>query len=90
MPKRANGGGRSGGYLSCPHCSSRTAPARPAVEIFGLFLRREADTGTDLGLTIAKTFRDAHGQRIWVDNVPRGGATFCFALGIATDLPEEH
>lgn len=60
-------------------------PARPAVEIVGLFLRREADTGTDLGLAIAP-----HGQRIWVDNVPRGGATFCFALRIATDLPEEH
>ena len=64
-------------------------PARPAVEIVGLFLRREADTGTDLGLAIAKTFLDAHGQRIWVDNVPRGGATFCFALAI-TGLPEEH
>jgi two-component system sensor histidine kinase KdpD len=58
-------------------------------EIFGLFLRRQADTGTGLGLAIAKTFLDAHGQRIWVDNVP-GGATFCFTLPIATDLSEEH
>jgi two-component system sensor histidine kinase KdpD len=48
-------------------------------EIFGLFLRREADTGLD-----------AHGQRIWVDNVPGGGASFCFTLPIATDLSEEH
>ena len=59
-------------------------------EIFGLFLRREADTGTGLGLAIAKTFLDAHGQRIWVDNVPGGGAALCFTLPIATDLSEEH
>lgn len=59
-------------------------------EIFGLFLRRQADTGTGLGLAIAKTFLDAHGQRIWVDNVPGGGASFCFTLPIATDLSEEH
>ena len=41
-------------------------------------------------MAIAKTFLDAHGQRIWVDNVPGDGATFCFTLPIATDLSEEH
>jgi two-component system, OmpR family, sensor histidine kinase KdpD len=59
-------------------------------EIFGLFSRRKADTGTGLGLAIAKTFLDAHGQRIWVDNDPGGGATFCFTLPVAMDLSEEH
>jgi two-component system, OmpR family, sensor histidine kinase KdpD len=59
-------------------------------EIFGLFIRRQADTGTGLGLAIAKTFLDAHGQRIWVDNVPGGGARFSFTLPIAIELSEEH
>lgn len=58
-------------------------------EVFGVFIRREADTGTGLGLAIAKTFLDAHGQRIWVDETPGGGATFCFTLPIATGLREE-
>jgi two-component system, OmpR family, sensor histidine kinase KdpD len=59
-------------------------------EIFGLFARREADTGTGLGLAIAKTFLDAHHQRIWVDETPGGGACLCFTLPIAATLTEEH
>lgn len=50
-------------------------PAR-RHEIFELFTRRDADAGAGLGLTIAKTFVDAHGQRIWVDEAPGGGAVF--------------
>jgi hypothetical protein len=43
-------------------------------EIFGLFARRDDDAGAGLGLTIAKTFVEAHGQRIWVETAPGGGA----------------
>jgi two-component system sensor histidine kinase KdpD len=58
-------------------------------EVFGLFARREGDTGAGLGLAIAKTFIDAHGQRIWVEDAPEGGARFCFTLPVAAQLPEE-
>jgi two-component system sensor histidine kinase KdpD len=58
-------------------------------EIFELFARRSDDAGTGLGLTIAKTFIEAHGQRIWVDDAPGGGAKFCFTLPVAANLSEE-
>jgi two-component system sensor histidine kinase KdpD len=49
-------------------------------EIFGLYPRRADDTGAGLGLTIAKSFVEAHGQRIWVEDAPGGGARFCCTL----------
>jgi two-component system, OmpR family, sensor histidine kinase KdpD len=52
-------------------------------EIFGLLARRDDDAGAGLGLSIAKTFVEAHGQRIWVDDAPGGGARFCFTLPVA-------
>jgi two-component system sensor histidine kinase KdpD len=58
-------------------------------EVFELFARRHDDAGAGLGLTIAKTFIEAHGQRIWVDDAPQGGARFCFTLPIAAPVPEE-
>ena len=58
-------------------------------EIFELFARRSDDAGAGLGLTIAKTFIEAHGQRIWVDDAPGGGAKFCFTLPVAANLSEE-
>jgi two-component system sensor histidine kinase KdpD len=44
------------------------------------------DTGgrAGLGLTIAKTFVEAHGERIWVDDIADGGACFAFTLPLAT------
>jgi two-component system, OmpR family, sensor histidine kinase KdpD len=57
--------------------------------IFELFARRAGDAGAGLGLTIAKTFIEAHGQRIWVQDVPQGGARFCFTLPVAAPIPEE-
>ena len=30
---------------------------------------------------IAKTFVEAHGERIWYEEVPEGGARFVFSLG---------
>jgi two-component system sensor histidine kinase KdpD len=58
-------------------------------EIFGLLARRVDDSGAGLGLMIAKTFIEAHGQRIWVDDAPGGGARFCFTLPVAASIPEE-
>ncbi len=58
-------------------------------EIFELFARRDSDAGAGLGLTIAKTFIEAHGERIWVDEAPGGGAVFHFTLPVAAPIPEE-
>jgi two-component system sensor histidine kinase KdpD len=58
-------------------------------EIFRLFARREGDAGAGLGLTIAKTFVEAHGQRIWVEDAPGGGARFCFTLPVALSVTDE-
>jgi two-component system sensor histidine kinase KdpD len=58
-------------------------------EIFGIFARRAGDAGAGLGLTIAKTFIEAHGQHIWVEDAPEGGARFCFTLPVAAPIPEE-
>jgi two-component system sensor histidine kinase KdpD len=36
-----------------------------------------------VGLAIAKAFIEAHGQQIWVENAPTGGARFCFTMPAA-------
>ena len=59
-------------------------------EIFTMFVRRDNDAGAGLGLTIARTFVEAHGQRIWVEDAPGGGARFCFTLPAATSVAEER
>ena len=40
--------------------------------------RQEASTG--LGLTLAKSFIELHGGRLWVESAPGQGSTFTFAL----------
>ena len=59
-------------------------------EIFTVFERRADDAGAGLGLTIAKTFVEAHGQHIWVQEAPGGGARFCFTLPAAANVAEER
>jgi two-component system sensor histidine kinase KdpD len=58
-------------------------------EIFGLLARRSSDAGAGLGLSIARTFIEAHGQRIWVDDAPHGGARFWFTLPTAQLIGQE-
>jgi two-component system sensor histidine kinase KdpD len=64
-------------------------PVTRREEIFGLFPRREHDAGAGLGLTIARTFVEAHDQRIWVEDAPGSGARFCFTLPVAVEIAEE-
>lgn len=33
-----------------------------------------------IGLSVCRTIVEAHGGRIWAENVPEGGAVFCFTL----------
>jgi two-component system sensor histidine kinase KdpD len=84
-----------GGALAAPnavqvHVADHGPGVRPERrnEIFELFARRR-DAGAGLGLTIAKTFVEAHGQRIWVEDAPGGGARFCFTLPVAASIPDE-
>jgi two-component system sensor histidine kinase KdpD len=55
------------------------SPERRA-DLFGLNARRDIDSGAGLGLIIARTFVEAHGQTIRVDDSPAGGACFSFTL----------
>ncbi len=58
-------------------------PGIPVSEREAVFDRHvRFDTGgrAGLGLTIAKTFVEAHGEHIWVEDVPGGGARFAFTL----------
>jgi len=38
-----------------------------------------------LGLTIAKTFVEAHGEEIWYEDGPNHGARFVFSLPLANE-----
>jgi two-component system, OmpR family, sensor histidine kinase KdpD len=58
-------------------------------EVFGLLARRDDDAGAGLGLSIAKTFVEAHGERIWVEDAPGGGARFCFTVPVAEYVEED-
>jgi two-component system sensor histidine kinase KdpD len=48
--------------------------------VFDRFVRFDTGGRTGLGLTIARTFVEAHGEHIWVEDLPAGGARFVFTL----------
>ena len=48
--------------------------------VFDRFSPSGSGERSGLGLTIAKTFVEAHGERIWYEPVPGGGARFVFSL----------
>jgi two-component system sensor histidine kinase KdpD len=52
--------------------------------IFQTFVRFDTGGRSGLGLAIAKAFVEAHGDRIWVEEAPRGGARFVFTLPVAS------
>ena len=61
-------------------------PGVPAAEreaVFDRYVRFDTGGRAGLGLTIAKTFVEAHGEHIWVEDVPGGGARFVFTLPVA-------
>jgi two-component system sensor histidine kinase KdpD len=85
---RAVGDGRQPVEVSVTDHGPGVGPGRRS-DIFEVLARRPGDAGAGLGLTIAKTFIEAHGQHIWVADAPGGGARFCFTLPIAAATPEE-
>jgi two-component system sensor histidine kinase KdpD len=58
-------------------------PGVPPAEreaVFERYVRFDTGGRAGLGLTIAKTFVEAHGEHIWVEDAPAGGARFVFTL----------
>ncbi|HUJ65932.1 MAG TPA: ATP-binding protein, partial [Acidimicrobiales bacterium] len=56
-------------------------PEREAV--FESFVQFDTGGRSGLGLAIAKTFLEAHGERIWIEGPPEGGARLVFTLPVA-------
>jgi two-component system, OmpR family, sensor histidine kinase KdpD len=58
-------------------------PPEDRERLFRPFERgRTSARGSGLGLAIARGFTEAHGGRIWIEEVPRGGARFVFTLPV--------
>ena len=58
-------------------------PRAERTNVFLMFTRGGATGGTGVGLAIARAFVAAHGEDIWVEDAPGGGARFCFTLPAA-------
>jgi len=55
-------------------------PSGDRETIFDRFTQLSTGGRAGLGLTIAKTFVEAHGERVWYEEVPGGGARFVISL----------
>jgi two-component system sensor kinase FixL len=57
-------------------------PKGQSEQIFGSFFTTKA-TGMGMGLSISRTLVEAHGGRLWAENVEGGGATLRFTLPVS-------
>ncbi len=55
-------------------------PPADRETIFDRFTQLSTGGRAGLGLTIAKTFVEAHGESVWYEEVPEGGARFLISL----------
>lgn len=62
-------------------------PVANRETVFDRFTQYDTAGRAGLGLTIARTFVEAHGERIWYEEVPGGGARFVFSLPVADLRP---
>ena len=64
-------------------------PADEREAVFERFVRFDTGGRSGLGLAIAQAFVRAHGQDIWVEDLPPGsGAIFSFTLPLADSAEE--
>lgn len=71
-------------------CVSDNGPGlgEATERVFNKFWRANPEgntTGVGLGLSICRSIVEAHSGRIWAENRPEGGASFCFTLPRAAD-----
>jgi two-component system sensor histidine kinase KdpD len=60
-------------------------PADERDSVFQNFVQFDTGGRAGLGLAIAKTFVEAHHERIWVEDVDGGGARFVFTVPVSTN-----
>jgi signal transduction histidine kinase len=60
-------------------------PTGEREAVFESFVRFDTGGRAGLGLALAKTFVEAHGGRIWIEDPPDGGARFVFTLPLAAN-----
>jgi len=60
-------------------------PEAERTAVFETLVRFDTGGRAGLGLAIAKAFIEAHGEKIWVEDPPDGGARFIFTLPLATN-----
>lgn len=58
-------------------------PENQREAVFNRFTQFDTGGRSGLGLTIARTFVEAHGERIWCEAAPGGGARFSLTLPVA-------
>jgi PAS domain S-box-containing protein len=64
--------------------SGKGVPVGEAEKIFKPFYTSKPQ-GLGMGLSICRSIINSHRGRLWVENNPSGGATFCFSLPIAAE-----
>ncbi|HTD85608.1 MAG TPA: ATP-binding protein, partial [Candidatus Binatia bacterium] len=69
----------SGGVQVNVRDAGRGIPAERFPRLFESFYSTKPE-GMGLGLSISRDIIEAHRGRIWAENNPEGGATFCFML----------